>query len=213
MILLDNAGQPVPVGRVRKSLVEPFYAAAALPSWLTSDLGTVSFQTAASSPGLMRGTTGAVSGNQANLKTAFTVSSPQFTEIAMTIEGFRCDLDSLITLRMILGGTNCGCELRQSNTDTTAILRIRNAGGDQDVVLDYSLRGGGFAGQRRNLTLLVRGRMKRVWVLEDDQVMASVDTAAKWTDGTITPEVQLTTNSAAARWFQVEQFKFSTQSD
>lgn len=212
-MLRDHLGEVIVTGRVRKELVENFLGASSLPAWLTSDAGTVSFVSAVTDKGSVRVTTAATDTAAGRIKTAFSLATSQFTAVMLTVEGFMLDTATNGTAALKLAGTNVGVGLQHNSNVTEAKIRVYRAGGSFDDVATHTILRQASA-HRQNVSLLLLPRPKDVYVLSDDQVIAYSNVAANtYTDGTITPTVEVVAAEAVAHYMQIEQIRLTTWSN
>lgn len=175
-------GQPLRTGKVTRTLTADFLTGA-LPSWLVASVGTITFDPVASTQGRVVCTpTGA--NLAAGIKTSFTLSAAQWTEIAWTVEGLRFSEDGGFNCAIAVVSSNGGVVFRHNSGETRARLDVRNSAGTYTAPLDwydgYRVHGQGNGPQSRNLTLAWQVARKRVVMLADDQVIGESDVS----DGT-----------------------------
>jgi hypothetical protein len=203
----DHLGNLIPPGRTHKILRWECWNDVALPSWLTSDQGTVTFPapvSGASGIGKVRVTTGAVSGNQANIKLAFSIDPSVFAAMIFTVEGLQYDTNTTMDTELSMFGTaGIGVGLRQLTAETQAKLMYNQAVLTPDTLYANALNANTGTTGRRNLSIAGSALSRQVGAYQDDQEIAWRQSGSTWTAGVVTPKLELTTRSAVAHWFDV----------
>jgi hypothetical protein len=205
-------GEIVPRGKVVKEYVETWLGAA-MPSWLESTAGTVSYGAPATSSGYIRVTSGSSNGNTAILRTVATYGPTHYREIAFTMEGLTFDaaVGANVDIELQIAGTNCGGQARTAYNEagTPSYLEARNAGGNLRQDMDYNLvaTDGIYS---RNISIVVRPKDKEIYLLEGDQVMSYLDATSTWSDlNALRAQLVLTNRNAASHYFTVSQTKLT----
>jgi len=201
-------GELVPPGRVVKRRRWDMWDDAALPSWLTSSSGTLSYTGGsqnASARGVVRATTGAVSGNTADIKLANPLALNAYLGLLFIVEGLTFSANSGYDIEMSMLGTSLGATFFQLTADSRAKIGIN--GTTDSLIVPYTF----FTGGRRNLCIACGGKSMWAWVTENPDVgdcdighrrPAALDTTFM-TTGQVTPTLKITTRQAQAHWFEV----------
>lgn len=209
MIIRDFQGNPVPYGKVSKMLVENFMSGS-LPSWLSSSAGTPTFSIPPESRGYLQITTGATPGSVARLQT-LEINPSDFEAIIWSVEGLVCDTDTSVNIGIGINGANAGAVFFQTNTDVRTKIRIHHSTGYTDYYINHRLRGGGEAIQKRNIGVMYLPKLKKIYLMEEDQVMHEQDLSGITISGNVRGVVDITTPESKSHYMRVSQVRLELQ--
>jgi hypothetical protein len=195
-LLRDLKGNIIPLGKVEISRSYAPTLDGTIPSWLEVDTGTgARVAPGTGTFGRFTLTSGNVSGNFAQIRTVEEFDAAQYEEILWTAQGLHLDSETSVDVWLAIdNASTTGVHAIQATANTTVLL---GRSGDRDTT-SYKWQGGGEGTKRRNLSLLWRPKLDRLWLLEDDQVVAHVEKAAIAT-GLVRARLVVITRSAAAR--------------
>lgn len=199
----------------KHELVWDIWNDSAPPSWLNLT-GTIAYQTVSGGgTGKVRLTTGAVSGNSATAKLAFTLDSTKFAEISIRLDGYRTDQDAVNKASTLLGIFNfspkAGGAFRHV-VDGGANRAWWTWFNDRTAVKDIDT---GFAKVRffglnygitdSSIELVIRPKEKKMFFLHGGVVYDEVELndggfANVYKDGSLTPSLEFHTREAVAHW-------------
>lgn len=221
MLLRDEMGEIIPLGRTIRVLDEVFIPGTALPSWLVCDLGTASFGSGVSgttNPGQVTIATAAANNAFARLKTSFTMAAPQYKEIIWTIGGLIADTDGQINYWFSISadGNAGGVDLYHDPSTDTALLRttLNGSGVNGTYATNYRLIDGapamGMARHYRNLTMRLRPGTAttpaEVIILEDDHDMITCDISSTFQNVTnLRAAITIQTRDGTAHNFKISR--------
>lgn len=199
--------QPMPLGRVVRTLTEPFIPGGALPSWLEASQGTASYQAPTDGAGYVRVTSGANMSDPAELRTTFDIDITNYDEVRFTLEGLV--FSDTTGADLVFGIDNNSSKYGVAYSDTSSggqVLRAREASSDDTETVNYQVRAD--ATHRRNLTLVCQPKRQAMYLMEDDQVVGYREGLAM-NFGDCRARITIANTTAAARWFQVSQVKLT----
>lgn len=214
---VDEVGRLLPPGLVHKTKCWEVWndAGAVIPAsgasdWLTSDQGVVSFPTpvSAAGQGVCRVTTGAVAGNKANVKANFQVDFTVVAAVILSIEGLNFDAATGVDVELSLfGAAGVGVGMKETGAATNATLYAN--GTTDGIALIYAMRDLG----RKNLMLAASPQSRHVAAFQgttdfpqrfDELGYREMPSLAL---GNVTAKLEITTQTAAARYFQFGRIK------
>lgn len=195
-------------GRIRKTLVEPFLNATALPSWLTLAAGTATFNTTGRGEVIV--TTGATVGNQAKIAMTAGVNLAAVEAVLWEVEGFYTDFPASPSgdFGIGLAGNGGGAYLTDV-ANGAGSAQFNTSGSTNPVVTNYNWRLTSEAVRHRNIGLLMLTRAKHIYVLEGDQVMGEADYSASLVLNTAVPDISITTKETTAHFMKIAQIRLT----
>lgn len=206
-------GNIVPLGRVTKTVTEPFVPGGAYPSWLETDEGTASFASISqtNSHSKVSVATDASVGAAARMRLSHDIPTSKYLEIVWSVYGLRASNDSNVSLQIGLCATDgsAGVDLYQTGSSNPCFRTIATAG-NTTYEHEYCLLGGsGYSRKRRNISLRFQPSEGEVYALMDDQVVAYADVSATLVQGNIRPWVRLTTLNGTSYSFDLAAVELS----
>lgn len=177
----------------------------ALPSWLTvpavtgqnTEGAVTSYGNFPGAKSFLKVQCAARANAQAKLASAISFDTTVTEGCLWELDGLRFDSDAGIVAMGLAGSGGKGMFLQQTQTEDTAVLRWGAGAGV--LPTKFKFRGGGYAFSVRNVRMYARFRDASVFVFINDQCVAHVENAASFGQGTITPDVSITTTASAAQ--------------
>jgi hypothetical protein len=133
-----------------------------------------------------------------------------FREINWILEGFSLNENVGISPSIAIKNSNntAGLEFKHENADGTTTLIIYHADGTKsETEIKYNMLWSGEARRRRNLSLTVFPRSKKVYILEDDQVIYKGEHTDLVTDQAIKPLTYFNNTNSAQKALYISQAK------
>lgn len=206
----DAEGRVIPYGRVRRELVYSgnIDGSNALPAWLTAPVGTVTYNSIATTTGGIKVATDATIGAQAQLAGP-TISLTRWDEVKLTLEGLTLDdLNGQTKTEFGFGfhTSQLGAAAIQTTAAPNDRMRLFTQGtGGASYDTGYQLVGSN-GKNTHNLSFLLRPARRQMWLMCDDQVVTGW-AATSLNTGSLTPLVSLTTREAVSHSFSLMQLK------
>jgi hypothetical protein len=219
--MVDAEGKLVPPGQTRITYEQNFVNGEALPTWITVAQGTGGQVThSTSNKGYYIVTSGAVSGNQAQLST-MKIPMNQYKGIMFEVRGIQMNnayvttlaADAVIGIANASGDASAGGRLVQLNGEATTKFTI--AGSGTTYAAGYQLTTQAEAFNWRNLGILMYPDTKELIAFESnpEEPIAHCDASAVMASGLVQGTFQLTTREAVAKAFRVSSIRLTLWQD
>lgn len=181
-----------------RTMTEEFGYSTALPAWLTIGAGTPAYNTLATTRGELAITSGAVSGNKAQLIGTNNLDLSKVEAVWWQAHGYGLDSLGNSATYLALSGAAGGAYINGSTV---------KGFGCPDVVINTQAL---YDYRKKTLGLLIWAKYKHAYVTIGDEIIADVDYSATMTLGLVKPELTIMTNEAVAKTLRVARVSLTT---
>jgi hypothetical protein len=206
--VLDNNGNLVPLGKVQRTITEPFLSGT-LPSWLSVTGGAGVYTAPSGASGTYPNysiASAATANSQAAMASSITVNSTHLLGIIWSASLWTDGSDNNYGIALSLYGGALGGWIGQAAGAASGSIVANGPTRSTVLVGTAPLATANEAKSKRNISIVYVPPAREIWWMEDDQVVAwQAFASGNWGDGVLTPNITLTTAEAVSHTLYLSQ--------